>query len=187
MERNNKKRKKVLSVLVLLLLVLGITIGYSVLSQTLNIQGTSSVGGSTWNVHFENVQVATGSVSGTNVTTAPVASGTNTISLSYNVTLNQPGDFYEFTVDVKNDGSIDAKLNAAPTISGPSSAQDVYTNATFVNSSDNTAVTAGQTLAAGAKKTYKVRVEFDSNVNASQLPTVAQTVPFNVSMEWVQA
>ncbi|MBQ6497722.1 MAG: hypothetical protein IJI58_03300 [Bacilli bacterium] len=186
MERNNKKRKKVLSVLVLLLLVLGITIGYSVLSQTLNIQGTSSVGGSTWNVHFENVQVDPDSVSGTNVTTAPVASGTNTISLSYNVTLNQPGDFYEFTVDVKNGGSIDAKLNEIPTITGPTPAQDVYTNAIFVNS-DDTPVVAGQTLAAGAKRTYKVRVEFDSNVNASQLPTVAQTVPFNVSMEWVQA
>ncbi len=186
MKKDKRKKKKVLSILVLLLLVLGISIGYAVLSQTLTINGTSSIGGSTWNVHFENVQVSAGSVSGANVTTAPTATGTETVSLTYNVTLNQPGDFYEFTVDVKNGGSINAKLNAAPTITGPTGAQDVYTNTSFTDTNGN-AVTASETLAAGAKKTYKVRVEFDSNISASQLPSTAQSITFNVSMPWVQA
>ena len=187
MKKDKRKKKKVLSILVLLLLVLGISIGYAILSQTLTINGTSSIGGSTWNVHFENVQVSEGSVSGNeNVITAPTATGIETVSLTYNVKLDEPGDFYEFTVDVKNGGSIDAKLNAAPTITGPTSAQDVYTNTSFTDTNGN-AVTSGETLAAGAKKTYKVRVEFDPNISASQLPSAAQSITFNVSMPWVQA
>ncbi len=182
MERNKKKKKKILSVLVLLLLVLGITIGYAVLSQTLTINGTSSIGVPTWNVHFENVAITSGSVT---ATTAPTATGTNTTSMTYSITLNQPGDFYEFAVDVKNGGSIDAKLNAAPTISGVSTAQDVYVNYTFLNS-DGSAVTTGQTITAGNKRTYKVRVEFDKNISTSQLPTQAQNLTLTVSMPWVQ-
>ena len=183
MKNNKRKKKKVLSVLVLLLLILGVSIGYAVLSQALTINGTSSIGGSTWNVHFENVKVTDGSVA---ASVAPTTSGTTTTSLTYTVSLQQPGDFYEFTVDVKNGGSIDAKLDGAPSITGPTTAQDVYTNASFLNS-DNTAVPSGQTLAADAKRTYRVRVEFDSNISASQLPSSAQTVTFTVSMPWIQA
>ena len=183
MKKDQRKRKKILSVLVLLLLVLGISIGYAVLSQTLTINGSSSIGGSTWNVHFENVQITTGSVE---ASVAPTTSGTTTTALTYTIALQEPGDFYEFTVDVKNGGSIDAKLNAAPTISGVSTAQDVYTNYTFLNS-DGTAVNSGQTITAGNKKTYRVRVEFDGNINASQLPSSAQNMTLTVSMPWVQA
>ena len=184
MRKNNKKKKKVLSVLVLLLLVLGVTIGYSILTQSLAINGTSKIGVSTWDVHFENVAVTTGSVT---ATTAPVAAAADKkTTLTYAVDLNNPGDFYEFTVDVVNGGSIDAKLSAVPTISGVSSTQDDYVNYSFTNS-DGTAVTAGQTIAAGASKKYKVRVEFDSNITADKLPTSAQTLNLTASMNWVQA
>ena len=184
MKKDKRKKKKVLSILVLLLLVLGISIGYAVLSQTLTITGTSTISNATWDVHFENVQVTTGSVTATVVPVAAAAD--KKTSLTYTVNLAKPGDFYEFTVDVKNGGSVDAKLNAVPTISGVGTAQDVYTNYTFTNS-DGTAVTSGQTIAAGASKKYKVRVEFDSNISASQLPTSAQSMTLTASMNWVQA
>ena len=32
------------------------------------------------------------------------------LSMTYKVTLSKPGDFYEFTVDVKNSGTFDASL-----------------------------------------------------------------------------
>ena len=185
MKRNQKKKKKVLSVLVLLLLVLGVTIGYAVLSQTLNITGTSTISSTTWDVHFENVAITTGSVT---ATTPPTATATEKkTTLTYAVgALTVPGDFYEFTVDVKNGGTVDAKLNAVPTLSGVDTDQDVYTNYTFTNA-DGTAVTAGQTIAAGASKKYKVRVEFDPNVSSDNLPKSAQDLTLSVSMNWVQA
>ncbi len=176
------KGKKYLSVVILLLLLVGITVGYAVLSSNLSISGTSTINKPTWDVHFENLSTTSGSVT---ATTAPSISA-NGLTITYAVALAKPGDFYEFTVDVKNAGTVAAKLSALPTVSGVSSAQDVYTNYTFTHT-DNTAITAGETLAAGASKNFKVRVEFDRNVTASQLPSAAQTLNLSVAMTYEQA
>ncbi len=177
-----KQVKRSVSVLVLLLLLIGVTVGYSALSQTLNINGTSTISVSSWDVHFANVSVTTGSVT---ATTAPNPA-TNNLTLTYSVALANPGDFYEFTVDVVNQGSVAAKLSALPTISGVSTAQDVYVNYSFTHS-DGTAFTVGETIAAGSSKKMKVRVEYDRNISSSQLPTTAQTLNLVASMNYEQA
>ena len=177
-----KKTKRRLSVIVLLLLLMSVTIGYSALSSSLNITGTSKISNAKWDVHFADVSVTTGSVT---ATTAPTidASGLN---ITYAVNLTTPGDFYEFTVNVTNAGSVDAKLNALPTIAGVSPAQDVYTNYTFTHT-DGTAIAVGETIAAGASRNFKVRVEFDDSITADQLPEEAQTMTLTVGMNYVQA
>ena len=179
-----KKRKKSISVLVLLLLLLGVTVGYAALSSTLNITGTSTINSASWNVRFKSgsISTTTGSVT---PTTAPTIAA-DSLNISYAVTLAQPGDFFEFTVDVENAGGIDAKLSAAPTISGVSSTQANYVNYT-VTYSDNTAPSANDTLAHGATKKYKVRVEFKRDIDASQLPGEAETLNLTCSMNYVQA
>ena len=172
-------KKVVLSLLALLLLT--ITVGYAALSTTLNINGTSKINNATWDVHFANLEVTSGSVSATKAAT--IDSGTTAID--YNVELIKPGDFYGFTVDVTNTGTIDAKLGEAPILSGVSAEQDVYTNYT-VTYSDDTAINANDKLAAGATKKLKVRVEFDRNITNSQLPTEAQPLNLTFAMNYVQ-
>ena len=54
-----KKNRKLLIVFVLLLFI---SIGYALLSQNLNINGYSKVHNSTWNIHFDNIDVKSGSV-----------------------------------------------------------------------------------------------------------------------------
>ena len=171
-------KKVVLSLLALLLLT--ITVGYAALSTTLNINGTSKINNATWDVHFANLVVRPGSVSATKAATIDSAT-----EIDYNVELIKPGDFYEFTVDVTNTGTIDAKLGEAPILSGVSAEQDVYTNYT-VTYSDDTAINANDKLAAGATKKLKVRVEFDRNITNSQLPTDAQTLNLTFAMNYVQ-
>lgn len=171
-------KKVVLSLLALLLLT--ITVGYAALSTTLNINGTSKINNATWDVHFANLKVTSGSVSATKAATIDSAT-----EIDYNVELIKPGDFYEFTVDVTNTGTIDAKLDDAPILSGVSAEQDVYTNYT-VTYSDDTAIHANDKLAAGATKKLKVRVEFDRNITNSQLPTEAQTLDLKFAMNYVQ-
>ncbi len=177
-----KKNKKRLSVLVLLILLAVVTVGYALLSSSLSINGTSQITSSTWDVHFENVSITTGSVA---ATAAPTID-TSKLNISYEVTLAKPGDFYEFTVDVKNAGSVAAKLSDLPTLTGVSTEQDVYTNYTFTHT-DGTAIAKGETLAAGASKNFKVRVEYDKNISASQLPTAAQNMTLTVGMAYEQA
>ncbi len=174
------KKKKYLSIVILLLLLVGVTVGYATLSSNLTISGTSSIGVPDWDVHFENLSVTSGSVSAS----APVVSS-DKLNITYSMALDKPGDFYEFTVDVKNAGTIDAKLSALPTLSGVSSAQDAYVNYTFTHT-DGSAIAAGETLAAGASKNFKVRVEYDRNINSSQLPTTAQELNLAVSMNYEQ-
>ena len=178
----SKKLKKYLSVLVLVLLLLGVTVGYSALNQGLNITGTSKITNASWDVHMTNVQIASGSVA---AVVAPAAPSTGVTSMTYEVNLNSPGDFYEFSFDVENAGSVDAELSAVPTLAGVSTAQDVYTNYTIVHT-DGTPIVAGETIAAGASKNFTVRVEFDRNVTSEQLPTSAQTMTLTVDMEYVQ-
>ena len=178
-----KKSKKGLVVVVLLLLLLGVTVGYSILSTTLNINGTSKISHATWDVHFANVNVTSGSVT-------PVSAPTITadgFTINYEANLVVPGDFYEFTVDVENDGSVDAKLSDEyPKLSGVSAAQDVYLNYTFLHS-DGSAVAANEEILAHGKKTYKVRIEFDRNIENTQLPTAEQNLALKVQMVWEQA
>ena len=83
----------------------------NILSDTLNINGTSKIKNATWKVHFTNV--SSGSTGSVSPIQAPVISS-DELSVSYQVNLDKPGDFYEFTATVKNDGSVDAKLATSP-------------------------------------------------------------------------
>lgn len=176
--KNNQKSTLIIAIAILL--VVAISIGYAALTSTLNINGTAGISKVTWDVHFETIAVTSGSVT---ATTPPTITGTTTVS--YALTLPTPGSFYEFTVNVKNAGSLPAKLASTPTMSGVSTAQDVYTNYT-VKYSDGSTPAANNTLAAGASKTLKIRVEYDKNITNSQLPTAAQSLTLTYSMNYIQ-
>ena len=176
-----KKSNRKFVLLVLALLLFTITVGYATLSTTLEIKGTSKINNATWNVHFANLNVTEGSVTATKA--ASIDATTTTID--YDVNLTKPGDFYEFTVDVTNTGSINAKLSAIPTLGGVSTEQDVYTNYN-VTYSNGKAIGANDKLAAGETKTLKVKVEFDKNITSNQLPTTAQPLNLTFAMNYVQ-
>ena len=177
-KNNNGKRNLVL--VAILMLLVGISVGYAALTTTLNINGTANISSVGWNVHFENIKVTTGSVTAS----TPAAIDNATTAVSYAVSLVKPGDFYEFTVDVVNDGTLVAKLSDI-TLGGLTTAADVYTNYT-VTYSDGSTIAEGDTIAAGASKTLKVRVAYDSNVTSSQLPTTATSLSLTVATTWIQ-
>ena len=103
--RYNRKRSTLVYVLVLLCLFL--TIGFSYLTTELNISGIANISSSRWDIHFENIEIAEGSVE---ATTEPTISNDTTIS--FTATLNNPGEYYEFTTDLVNDGTYDAKIDS---------------------------------------------------------------------------
>lgn len=112
MSKNNKKNSKK-TVYLILVLILGISVGYAALSATLKINGTSTIKSAKWSVHFgteaNDIEVTEGSVTGANVTTpAQIKAGTNNTEIEFSVNLAEPGDFYEFTANVVNDGTLDA-------------------------------------------------------------------------------
>ena len=177
-----KKKKNSSFVVIALLLIVTISIGYAALSTTLNINGTSTIKTNTWDVHFANVKVTTNT--GATVTKAPTITEGKTTEVTYNVALNQPGSVYEFTVDVVNGGTIDAKTSATPTLGG--NTQTAIVNYT-VTWSDGSAITANTALAAGATKTAKVRVEYKKDITAAQLPSADTALSLTCSIPYVQA
>ena len=186
--KRKQKNKKFIIVAVALLLV--ISIGYAALSTQLKINGTANVAATTWNVYFTNIQTTAGSVT---PTTPPSVSGTNTTSLSYTVVLTNPGDFYEFTVDVVNGGTINAKI-ADDGIENTTleTEQDAIANYT-VTYSDGTPIAVGDKLAKSggtdSTRKIKVRVEFDPNVEASALNAMGEddmSLTLKLSLNYVQ-
>ena len=176
------RKKYSLSTLFLILILIGLSIVYAVLSANLTINGSSSIKNASWDIYWDNVVVSSGSVSAS----TPVID-TNKTTVTYDITLTNPGDFYEFTVDAKNDGTIDAmidsisfKLNNSEITSLPS-----YLNYS-VSYSDDSSILLKHELNAGTKETYKVRVEYKKDVTASDLPTSDQNLSLSFSVTYVQ-
>ena len=181
------KNKKKNIVFVLLLLIVGLSVGYALLSTNLKINGSSKIKGSSWDIHFDNLVVNSDSVE-LSTGDVPATISTSTTEVSYIVTLNKPGDFYEFTVDAVNAGSVDgmiesvtSKLNDAVITTLP-----VYLDYS-VSYSDGVPLQSNQILKAGDSETYKVRVEFKKDIENNELPSDAQTLTFNFEVVYVQA
>ena len=174
-----KDNRKVLYVLVAFALVLsvaGIAVGFAAMSTNLDIQGQAEVIPASWKIRFENLSAP--SITGdASVTTGPTI--TNDTHLGdYDVVLTKPGDSVVYTFDVKNAGSLDAKLTAynfaTPTFTGTGTnaaadATIAQTNVVYtLTYSDGSAIGVNDTLAAGQSKTLRLTVEYPSS--ATTLP-----------------
>lgn len=190
MEKNRNFQTIIMGVLAAALLVMAV--GYAaVFNQTLTINGTATAKAAKWDIHFDDSTYSetTGSVAAT-------STNIGTTSMSYNVTLEKPGDFYEFTIDVVNAGTFDAKLTAITLTNSITAAQANYLTYTFqYNGTTYAASTSGLAIdlkAAGAQNdadtaTVKVRVEYVQPNDSTQLPTTDQQVTLNVSLDYQQA
>ena len=166
----------------ILMTVLCMGIGFAFLSSTLTITGNTSVSGNKWNVYFTNVQVSDGSVEASVV---PTTSGTNTTSIDYTVTLDKPGDFYEFTVDAVNNGTIDAMIkNVDMTSLDTDVAKYLSYTATYL---DGTELAQNDVLEADDSTTYKVRVEFKKNIEASDLSEESTNLTLTFGVNYAQS
>ena len=164
--RRDKKKQKMLALFVLLLAV---TLGFALLSTTLKINGTAGIKSNTWDIHWENVVPNQNST----VTAETPTITENATKVTYEVELSLPGDFYEFTVDAVNDGSINGEITDIQhtvklvTIEGGEEVETTttlpsYIHATLYYNGTTTPPAMGDLLEAGESQTYVVRIEYDS-------------------------
>ena len=184
----NKRRFRTLIMIIILLLCM--SIGYSYLLTTLNIEGTSNIKANTWDVHWENVSIKSGSVTGDQV---PIAAHilTDTTQVEYSVIIKNPGDFYEFTVDAKNSGSLDAMVSVTDTKFYESNGVTQISLPNYLEYSftyeDGDVVEQNHLLEANSSETYKVILKFKDNLEESQLPTTDKTIVIRQSVTYIQA
>ena len=185
--RLTKTEKRTVLFLTLLLVI---TVGYALLSQTLDINGTTNIKKTTWSIIWDNVVVKDGSVSGDAVTTAASITNTEKTLVEYSISLSEPGEFYEFTVDAKNEGTIDGMVNVVSNKvyeSNGTTEKQLPAYLTYsVTYNNGKPIDRNHLLSAGTTEKYKVRVEF-KDVEASLLPTQEETIKFKFSVDYVQA
>ena len=188
-KEENKKRKNHNVLIALIILLLGISIGYAALTTTLVINGESTIKKVVWNMHFANVKTENGSVTintanGEKAAYIPNADETR---VEYKISLQQPGDYYEFTVDVVNDGTLDAKISSDPVLLG-TDGYNQYIKYTTVWDDDQTKLPAkNDIIEAGHSRKARVKIEFDTNIRTEDLPTEDKVLEFTYSMNFVQA
>ena len=186
--RYNKRRFR--TAIMILILLLCMSIGYSYLLTTLNIEGTSNIKANSWDVHWENVSVKSGSVTGDQV---PIAAHvmSDTTQVEYSVILKNPGEYYEFTVDAKNSGSLDAMVSVVDTKFYESNGvteinlpdyleyEFLYSNGVYIDEY--------QLLPANSSKTIKIKLKFKANLDESELPSTDKTIVIRESITYIQA
>lgn len=199
MKKNNSRKKSLKYLLVLLLLI---SVGYAAIATTLKINGTATVKSSKWDVYWEptSIAVTQGSVAATGDNAAHVTNNTTKDEVAFSVDLDEPGDFYEFTVDATNNGSIDAVIAENGVV------KKVYTDAectqettlpeyleyTVVYAENDGTIAAGNTLAkkegsTATTKKYKVRVAYRTDIDKTTLnESTNQTLYFVFSANYVQ-
>ena len=178
----NIKDRKVLTLGLCLILVcvFTLTIAYAALNAVLTISGSAQVTSANWDVHLANPKVTSGSA------TTDIPSITSGKTLTFNTILNIPGDFYEFTVDVVNGGSIDAMIDKVTKTPELTTEQAKYLKYE-VSYANGESISTKQNIASGVTMPIKVRVEYRKDLVASDLPTGTVQLTLGLVLDYVQS
>ena len=168
--RDRKKRNIIIGSLCSLLVFMGI--GYAVLSQTLNINGTANMKGE-WDIKITDISEASRTGKADPGTPTISSSG---VSASFEANLWMPGDSITYNITVKNNGNIDAALKEL--------VPSVENGVQQVKFSNN--AVQGKVLRQKESYTFQVSVVFDED--ATEIPQDSKTNPpkYTISLTFVQ-
>ena len=175
-----KDRKTLtLGLCLILICIFTLTVAYSALSAVLTINGNARVSAADWDIYLDNPRVTGGSAT----TDIPIVNG---VTATFNTTLNMPGDFYEFVVDVVNGGDIDAMIEnvvKTPDLTAEQ-AKFLKYEITYQN---NEPITTKQLLAKDTTMPIKVRIEYRKDLSNTDLPTNQVVLDLALTLEYIQS
>ncbi len=180
-------------IVAIIIAIVGISLAYAGLSQTLNIKTTTSVQSQTtsWNVHFATADSGTS----TNADKGTISLTNTTVTIN-GVVLKAPGASVTYTFYVKNDGQVPAQLNTltrlTPSLSGTgttatSDATIVQQNySCSLTQANGSAFSEGYKLNSGSSVQLKLVISYSADT--SSLP-IGDVVVSNLgyTLNFVQA
>ena len=131
--------------------IVGLAVGYAVLSQTLNINGTGGIT-SDFNIVFTDIQE--GMMNGATTVNKQITSST---TATFTIDLKSPGSNGEYNITVENRGNIDAYVESIKGLDEANSTEptDVKFSIEGIKVNDK--------LPATESKVFKVKVNWDSS------------------------
>ena len=175
----NKKTKKTIMMLALLLLILGI--GYATFTANLNINGTTTILNNNFSVKFLNVIEKSGSVTAT--TPAAIDEETGT-TVSFAAQLEKPGDYYGFSIDITNDGTLDAMVDSV-TMTELTEAQKKYLTYEIMDK-DGLKVNNKDLLIKGETRTVTILVSYKAEPEAYP-EGITEIIDLSFSINYVES
>ena len=175
----HKKRMDRLFILVIAVFAC-LGVGYSYISTSLNINGTANVTAASWDVHFDNLNVTDGSVTAT--TPADITDDT---TIDFAATLEEPGDFYGFNIDLVNAGTIDASIGSLDITPVLTSEQQEYFEYS-IKYKGGLNVQEGDALSHGNTKTIEILFRYKELDNHDLYPDEDVTFNFTITINAVQ-
>ena len=184
----HSKRKN--TCFVLLILLLAVSLGYAALATTLKINGTTNITGNSWDIYWANPVVTDGSITSTLPTITEDEGEDENTKLTWTVDFNLPGDFYEFTIDAVNAGTMDAMIvgieDNSSTLPSYIKCDVTYLDGTQPVEKDRLRKAKG----GPTKVKYKVRVEYLSTITIDQfnnLPEDGLSLDFSYKVQYAPA
>ena len=168
---------------IFLLLLLAVGIGYAYLTSNLSITGSTAVIGNTWDIHFDNLNITNGSVT---ATTPAIINPSDNTKINYAVLLNRPGEYYEFTVDMVNSGTIPG-IVVLVELSGIDTELENVVDYSIVYTNSNIPVSVNDILNGGATKKIKVRVSYKEDIEEEELLASNVDLMITLNIEFNQA
>ena len=178
--RFNSKTNSMVLFLFSLVLMLGV--GYAYLNTEVSVVGAGKVTSSKWDVHFENIVVNENSFN--SVEENPTIIDDSTVT--FNVGLDSPGQFYEFNIDVVNEGTIDAMIDdivVSPELTSVQKKMFRYE----IKYDDGVNVEKYQSLKSKEKRTIKVLFKYNELLDYIEYSEENQSFEFAITIKYVQA
>lgn len=171
-----KLRKRKINKSIIIILILFISIGFAALTSNLNILSNVTFLPQSFNIYFDNLQVNQKSSNLDN----PTLSNDDT-TVTFTSTINEPGDFYEFSFDVVNAGTMDAALDEIIK-SGLTPTQEQYLDYTARYYGERE-IHEDDILHAGYKEKIIVRVEYKYNIE--NVPSLGN-ISFSFGLNYIK-
>ena len=179
-----ERRTKALVIVVMLIVVAGLTVAFASLSSVLNIKGTAYLDAAKWGIKFQNlsepVKTGTANTSGT----AKIEEAKSAEISNINVNLSTPGDKVVYTVDLVNEGTINAKIDKIEKTE-LTSEQQKYLTFKVTDKSGNE-ISEDDILSAGERRNLTITIEFIKDLTKEDLPTKASTISLSYKLNFVQ-
>ncbi len=180
--RFNSKTNSMVLFLFSMILLLGV--GYAYLNTSVTVQGAGKVTSSSWDVHFENVVVNEKSSNSLEGNPLPTIIDDSTVT--FNVGLESPGEFYEFSLDIVNNGTIDAMIDDI-IVSQELTVEQQKMFRYEIKYDNGINLEKYQSLKSGEKKNIKILFKYNEMLDYVEYSEENQSFEFSITIKYVQA